>query len=106
MLKNRAFQRIKGNEVSCRMYLVEKIGKLILITVEDLVTNQEVETIKKQLKEIIDKENKADDDEELVVSLSTKLPEGEELTPEMKKYILEIVEFCGKNELRIYSYSY
>jgi hypothetical protein len=87
------------------MYLVEKIGKLILITLEGLVTNQEVETIKKQLREIIDKENKDDDDEELVVSLSTKLPEGNELTPEMKKNVLEIVEFCEKNELRIYSYS-
>lgn len=88
------------------MYLVEKIGKLILITLEDLVTDQEVETIKKQLREIIDKENEEDDDEELVVSVSTKPPEGEELTLEMKKYILEIVEFCEKNELRIYSYSY
>jgi hypothetical protein len=88
------------------MYLVEKIGKLILITLEGLVTDQEVETVKKHLKEIIDKENKDDADEELVVSVSTKPPAGEELTPEMKKYILEIVEFCEKNELRIYSYNY
>lgn len=88
------------------MYLVEKIGKLILISMEDLVTSQEVENIKKQLKEIMDKENKNDADEELVVSVSAKPPEGEELTPETKKYILEIVEFCEKNELRIYSYSY
>jgi hypothetical protein len=88
------------------MYLVEKIGKLILITMEDLAADQEVETIKKELKEIIDKENKDDADEELVVSVSAKPAEGEELTPEMKKYILDIVEFCEKNELRIYSYSY
>ena len=62
------------------MYLVEKIGHLILITLEDLVSVEEVEHIKNQLKKIIDKEGI----DEVVVSLSTSPPEAEKTTPEMQ----------------------
>jgi hypothetical protein len=86
------------------MYLVEKIGQLILVTLEGPVKEGEVESIKKQLKEIAAKERI--DDEELVVSLSIK-PEGvDETSPEMQKYILEIVEYCKECGLRLYSYQY
>jgi len=86
------------------MYLVEKIGQLILVTLEGPVKEEEVESIKKQLKEIAAKERI--DDEELVVSLSIKPAAVDETTPEMQKYILEIVEYCKECGLRLYSYQY
>lgn len=86
------------------MYLVEKIGQLILITLEGTVKEEEVESIKKELKEIAAKEPVAD--EELVVSLSIKPVPGKETPPEMQKYILEIVEFCKECGFRLYSYQY
>lgn len=86
------------------MYLVEKIGQLILITLEGSVKEEELESIKKQLKEIAAKERI--DHEELVVSLSINPTGGDERTPEMQRVILEIVEFCKEFELRLYSYQY
>lgn len=86
------------------MYIVEKIGQLILITLEGPADRAEVESIKKQLVEITDK--KSSEDEELVVSLSIKPVGGGESTPEMQRCILDIVEFCKKSELRLYSYQY
>lgn len=86
------------------MYLVEKIGQLILITLEGPVKEEEVESIKKELKEIAAKEPVAD--EELVVSLSIKPVQGKETSPEMQKHILEVVEFCKECGFRLYSYQY
>ncbi len=86
------------------MYLIEKIGQLILITLEGLVKEEEVESIKKQLKAIATKERM--EDEELVVSLSIKPASGNETPPEMQKYILQIVEFCKECGFRLYSYQY
>jgi hypothetical protein len=84
------------------MYLVEKIGQLILITLECLVTEEDVISIEKQLKEIIDKEG----NEEMVVSISALPPEGEKLSPDLQECLATIVNFCEKNEIRIYSYHY
>jgi hypothetical protein len=86
------------------MYLVEKIGQLVLITLEGLVKTEEVESIKKELMEISVKERI--DDEELVVSLSINPTAGDERTPEMQKSILEIVESCKEYGFRLYSYQY
>lgn len=86
------------------MYVVEKIGQLVLVTLEGLAEREEVESIKKQLAEITDK--KISEDEELVVSLSIKPAGGIESTPEMQRCILDIVEFCKESELRLYSYRY
>jgi hypothetical protein len=82
------------------MYLVEKIGNLILITLEDLVSVEEIENIKNHLKEIIDKESI----DEVVVSLSTSPPEAEKTTLEMQHSMQEIIEFCNEHSIRIYSY--
>lgn len=86
------------------MYLVEKIGQLILITLEGLVKEEELESIKKEIKEIAAKERV--EDEELVVSLSINPAAGDETSPEMQGVILKIVEFCKECELRLYSYQY
>ncbi len=82
------------------MYLLEKIGQLILITLEGLVSNEERENIKNQLKKIIDKEGI----DEVVVSLSTSPPEADKTTPEMQESMQEIIEFCNEHGIRIYSY--
>lgn len=82
------------------MYLVEKIGQLVLITLEDLVRDEEIEIIKNQLKKISDKEGV----EEVVVSLSTSPPESDKTTAEMQKSMQEIIEFCNEKGIRIYSY--
>ncbi|MCU0285554.1 MAG: hypothetical protein MUF15_04050 [Acidobacteria bacterium] len=97
------FKSVNFFEIVANMYLVEKIGQLILITLEGLAEREEVESIKKQLIEISDKKNS---DEELVVSLSIKPAGGGESTPEMQKHILDLVEFCKTSELRLYSYRY
>jgi len=82
------------------MYLVEKIGQLVLITLEGLITDEEKKTIEKKLKEIID----AEGSEEIVVSLSTSPPEADSSTPEMQKSMDEIIELCKQYDIRIYSY--
>jgi len=82
------------------MYLVEKIGQLVLITLEDLVMGEEIEIIKNQLKKISAKEGV----DEVVVSLSTSPPESDKTTPEMQKSMQEIIEFCNEQGIRIYSY--
>lgn len=84
------------------MYLVEKIGQLILITLECLVTDEDVKTIEKQLKDIKDKEG----NEEMVVSISAAPTEGGKAPPELQQCLSTIVDFCEKNEIRIYSYRY
>ena len=82
------------------MYLVEKIGQLVLITLEGLITDEEKKTIEKKLKEIIDEEG----NEEIVVSLNTSPPEADNSTPEMQKSMDEIIELCKQYDIRIYSY--
>lgn len=82
------------------MYLLEKIGQLILITLEGQVSNEEIENIKNQLMEIINKEGI----DEVVVSLSTSPPKVDKTTPEMQESMQEIIEFCNEHGIRIYSY--
>jgi len=82
------------------MYLVEKIGQLVLITLEGLITDEEKKAIEKKLKEIINEEG----NEEIVVSLSTSPPEANNSTPEMQKSMDEIIELCKQYDIRIYSY--
>lgn len=84
------------------MYQVEKIGQLILITLEDMVTNDDKKSIEKKLMEIIDKEGT----EEVVVSLSTSPPEADRTTPEMQKSMAEVIALCEQHKIRIYSYRY
>jgi LEA14-like dessication related protein len=83
------------------MYLVEKIGELILVTMEGQVTSEEVEAVKHQLKEIAKMEDEA------VVSLKLSSPDGSKIpVKEEKSRYNEIIEFCNKSNIRIYSYVY
>lgn len=84
------------------MYLVEKIGHLILITLEGAATNVDMKTIEKKLKTIIDEEG----NEEMVVSLSALPPEADKTTPEIQESMAKIIELCRQYEIRIYSYCY
>jgi len=83
------------------MYLVEKIGELILVTMEGHVTREELEAVKHQLKEIAKMEDEA------VVSLKLSKPDGSKIpVEEEKNRYNEIIEFCNKSDIRIYSYVY
>ncbi len=84
------------------MYLVEKIGDLILITFEGEVTTDEIETIKAELKKIA---QVATDD--VVVSFNFSQKAGNKrmsFTEEMK--INELLKFCHLSGLRVYSYRF
>lgn len=82
------------------MYLLEKIGQLVLITLEGHVTSYEVEEITRKLEKIIENED------EVVVSLSLASLDGEDIPvqEETKKSQQAIVTFCNEKDIRIYSY--
>jgi hypothetical protein len=83
------------------MYLVEKLGELILVTMEGHVTGEEVEAVKHQLKEIAKMEDEA------VVSFKLSKADGSKISVEEEKSRYnEIIEFCNKSDIRIYSYVY
>jgi hypothetical protein len=83
------------------MYLVEKLGELILVTMEGQITSEEVEAVKHQLKEIAKMEDEA------VVSLRLSKSDGSRISVEEEKLRYnEIIEFCNKSDIRIYSYVY
>ncbi len=83
------------------MYLVEKIGNLILITLEGDVTDEEIDTIKSKLKKIAEV---ATDD--VVVSFNFSQQKGNRMsfTTEMK--INELLKFCHLSGVRVYSYRF
>jgi hypothetical protein len=81
------------------MYLVEKIGNLILITVEDEISEDEIETIKAQLTKIAEM---AKDDVVVSFNLSDQVKSGMTFTLEHK--INDLLKFCHLSGLRVYSY--
>ncbi|MCP4148944.1 MAG: hypothetical protein GY757_14450 [bacterium] len=83
------------------MYLVEKIGNLILITLEGDVTDEEIDTIKSKLQKIAEV---ATDD--VVVSFNFSQQKGNRMsfTTEMK--INELLKFCHLAGVRVYSYRF
>ncbi|UCH95679.1 MAG: hypothetical protein JSV88_02220 [Candidatus Aminicenantes bacterium] len=82
------------------MYLVEKIGELILVTLEGPVTNEEIQAVKHQLKDMAELEDEA------VVSLNLSTLEGTRISiNDEKSRYNEIIEFCNKHNIRIYSYA-
>jgi hypothetical protein len=81
------------------MYLVEKIGNLILITVEDDIVSEEIENIKVQLTRLAEM---AKDD--VVVSFNLSDPEKVELNSALEHKINELLKFCHLSGLRVYSY--
>ncbi len=84
------------------MYLVEKIGQLILVTLEDKILDKDIKTIKDQLIEITENEDEA------VVSLNLSNIDGTEvpLKDQIKDRYLEIIDFCNESNIRLYSYIY
>ena len=83
------------------MYLVEKIGELILVTMEGHVTSEEVEAVKHQIREIAKMEDEA------VVSLKLSKADGRKISvDEEKSRYNEVIDFCNKSNIRIYSYVY
>jgi len=83
------------------MYLVEKIGNLILVTFEGDVTHIEIDTIKNELKEIAEV---AVDDVVVSFNFSQKKEPGLSFTLEQK--INELLKFCHISGLRVYSYRF
>lgn len=83
------------------MYLVEKIGNLILVTFEGDVTNIEIDTIKNELKKIAEV---AVDDVVVSFNFSQKKDQGLSFTLEQK--INELLKFCHISGLRVYSYRF
>ncbi len=84
------------------MHEVEKIGKLILITLEDHVVSDEIEIVKQKLLGI------CNDEDEAVVSLNLSKIDGSKilLREDIKRGYHHIIEFCNTANIRIYSYIY
>jgi len=83
------------------MYLVEKIGNLILITIEGDIKEEEIETIKSQLSKIAEM---AKDD--VVVSFNLSDHTKSVMTFTLENKINELLKFCHLSGLRVYSYRF
>jgi hypothetical protein len=81
------------------MYLVEKIGHLILITVEDDIALEEIKNIKTQLTKLAEM---AKDD--VVVSFNLSDQSKSEYNTTLENKINELLKFCYLSGLRVYSY--
>jgi membrane protein insertase Oxa1/YidC/SpoIIIJ len=85
------------------MYLVEKISNLILITLEDNITETEIEEVKIQLTKIAEM---AKDDVVVSINLSEKAKQEEGMQFTLENKINELLKFCYLSGLRVYSYRY
>lgn len=83
------------------MYLVEKIGNLILITIEDDIKEEEIETVKEQLTKVAEI---AKDD--VVVSFNLTEKAKKVMTFTLENKINELLKFCHLSGLRVYSYRF
>jgi len=84
------------------MHLVEKIGQLVLVTLEGKILDKDIQRIRDQLVEITKNEDEA------VVSLNLSNLDGSHLPQknQIKDRYLEIIDFCNESNIRIYSYIY
>jgi hypothetical protein len=89
----------KTGEKERDMYLVEKIGNLILITVEGEITDKEVENIKSQLTKVAEM---AKDD--VIVSFNLGNGITGKMTFTLENKINQLLKFCHLSGLRVYSY--
>lgn len=84
------------------MYLVEKISNLILITLEDNITDEEIEEVKIKLAKIAEKA-KAD----VVVSINlSEKAKKKKMNFSLENKINDLLKFCYLSGLRVYSYRY
>jgi hypothetical protein len=86
------------------MYLIEKIGELVLITLEGNVQDEEIQTIKKGIKHL----TKVEDDEEegVVISLNRANLDGSIKDNKLESRYQEIIDYCVEANIRVYSYIY
>jgi hypothetical protein len=87
------------------MYLIEKIGELVLITLEGNVKDEEIQAIKQEIKKLTKVE---DDDEEegVVISLNRANLDGSIKDTKLESRYQEIIDFCVEANIRVYSYMY
>ena len=83
------------------MYLVEKISNLILITLEDNITEAEIEEVKIKLTRIAEM---AKDDVVVSINMSDKAKQKEGMQFTLENKINELLKFCYLSGLRVYSY--
>jgi len=83
------------------MYLIEKIGNLILITLEHDIADTEIEEIKIQLARIAEK---AKDDVVVSINLSDRAKQKEKMNFTLENKINELLKYCYLSGLRVYSY--
>ena len=83
------------------MYQVEKIGNLILVTLEGEVTNEEIDTIKDELKKVAEVVK-----DEVVVSFNFSHRKGLRMSFTLEMKINELLKFCHLSGLRVYSYRF
>lgn len=83
------------------MYLVEKIGNLILITIEGDILEEEIETVKGQLSKLAEM---AKDD--VVVSFNLSDNTRNMMTFTLENKVNELLKFCHLAGLRVYSYRF
>jgi hypothetical protein len=83
------------------MYLIEKISNLILITLEENITEAEIEEIKIKLAKIAET---AKDDVVVSINMSEKAKQKKSMQFTLENTINELLKFCHLSELRVYSY--
>jgi mannitol-specific phosphotransferase system IIBC component len=83
------------------MYLVEKISNLILITLEDDITEAEIEEVKIKLTKIAEM---AKDDVVVSINMSEKAKQKKSMQFTLENKINELLKFCYLSGLRVYSY--
>jgi hypothetical protein len=80
------------------MYIVEKIGDLILITIENTVSQDEIITIKSKLRQLSEVSKN-----DVVVSIYCE-NENNENRQKIENEINELSRYCSHLGLRVYSY--
>ena len=80
------------------MYLVEKIGNLVLITLEGDVSEPEITSIKEQLKKVAEVPN-----DHVVVSFNLTQAKKDSVI-ELENRKNELLKYCHLTGLRVYSY--
>ncbi|NIM14937.1 MAG: hypothetical protein GTO45_23475 [Candidatus Aminicenantes bacterium] len=86
------------------MYLIEKIGELVLITLEGNVKDEEIQAIKTEIKNLTKVED--DDEEGVVISLNRANLDGSIKDTKLESRYQEIIDFCVEANIRVYSYMY
>lgn len=96
------FIRTNNLREQTTMYRLEKIGHLILITLEGDLNDTDIANIKGELTKM------ADVDDEVVVSLNVAGSDGSPRAPDSSEETNynHIVNFCIEQDIRLYSYIY